>query len=392
MKRSTILLLFSIWLIAAVCFGQEINRHQPLMIYLFSSSTCEQCQQLKQEFLPRILKKFQGAVAYQHIPVDDPTAFKLQLMYEQAFDNKSDDSVKLFVGKQCLSGIKDIRSRLEMVISEELNQKSITITPRQILSQKNEYSSEQSLAKRFARFTPGVVILAGLIDGINPCAFITLVFFISVLSLLKKTKKEILLVGGVFALSVFLTYVLLGLGAFKLIKLASVNLGISRLISIIALILALGLAVFNLLDFLKYKHSHDPHELSLKLPKPIRKIINHLIRSKMQAKNLILGALVLGFLVSLLESMCTGQVYLPTIIYIFQQKKMLIKAFCYLILYNIMFIIPLLFVFGLAYAGISSMKINKFFSDNLALSKLLLAGVFFILAMVLVFSNTVWIR
>ncbi|MFH1062018.1 MAG: hypothetical protein V1747_03935 [Candidatus Omnitrophota bacterium] len=387
MKRSTILFLISILLIAAVSFSQEINKNQPLMIYLFSSSTCEQCEQLKKEFLPKILKKFQGLAAYQHIPVDDPAAFKLQLMYEQVFEVESDDSVKLFVGKQCLSGINAIQSNLESVISEQLNNQSSTITPRQIFAQKAEYSQDKSLMERFSRLTPGVVIFAGLIDGINPCAFITLVFFVSVLSLLKKTKKEILLVGGVFALSVFLTYVLLGLGAFKLIKLASVNLGISRVISIIALILALGLAVFNFLDFLKYKRSNNPNDLKLKLPKSIRRVINRLIRAKMQTRNLIFGALVLGFLISLLESVCTGQVYLPTIIYIFQQKKMLFKALFYLILYNIMFIVPLICVFAFAYLGVSSAEINKFFSRNLALSKLLLAILFFGLAMVLAFNG-----
>lgn len=389
MKISSILFLISMLLISAVSLAQGTTKNPPLMIYLFSSSTCEQCEQLKKEFLPRVLKKFQGAVAYQHISVDDETGFKLQLMYEQEFKANSDDAVKLFVGKQCLSGIKAIMSNLESVIAEELSNQSATITPRQIFLKKNEYNPEQSLIQRFSRFTPGVVALAGLIDGINPCAFITIVFFVSVLSLLKKTKKEILIVGGVFALSVFLTYVLLGLGAFKLIKLTAVNFGASRLLSIIALMLCLGLAVFNFLDYLNYKRSNNPNDLKLKLPKVIRITINRLIRSEMQTRNLIFGALVLGFLISLLESMCTGQVYLPTIIYIAQQKKMLFKSLAYLILYNIMFIVPLLCVFGFAYAGVSSARINKFFLDNLALTKLLLAVMFIILAMVLVFNAMV---
>lgn len=389
MKISRILFLISMLLISAVSLAQGTTKNPPLMIYLFSSSTCEQCEQLKKEFLPRVLKKFQGAMAYQHISVDDETGFKLQLMYEQEFKANSDDAVKLFVGKQYLSGIKAIRSNLESVIVEEISNQSATITPRQIFLKKNGYNPEQALIQRFSRFTPGVVALAGLIDGINPCAFITIVFFVSVLSLLKKTKKEILIVGGVFALSVFLTYIVLGLGAFKLIKLTAVNLGASRLVSIIALMLCLGLAVFNFLDYLNYKRSNNPNDLKLKLPKVIRTTINRLIRSEMQTRNLILGALVLGFLISLLESMCTGQVYLPTIIYIAQQKKMLFKSLAYLILYNIMFIVPLLSVFGFAYAGVSSARINKFFLDNLALTKLLLAVMFFILAMVLVFNAMV---
>jgi len=378
--------MLSIFLIVSVSFAQGVNKNQALMIYLFSSSTCEQCQQLKKEFLPKILKKFKGAVAYQHIPVDDAEAFNLQLMYEQAYAIEDDESVKLFVGNQALSGIKSIQLKLEDVISEELSNQSVTITPSQIIAQKKEYSPENPLADRFSRFTPGVVAFAGLIDGINPCAFITIVFFVSVLSLLKKTKREILIVGGMFALSVFLTYVLLGLGVFKLIKIYSVNGGISRVVSIIAFVLALGFAVFNFLDFLKYKHSKNPSEIKLKLPKFIRKMINQLIRKEMQTRNLILGALILGFLVSVLESMCTGQVYLPTIVYILQQKKIMVKSFIYLLLYNVMFILPLLSVFAFAYAGVSSSQINKFFAGNLGFSKLLLTGLFFVLALVLGFN------
>lgn len=387
MKRSTVLFAICIFLMAVVSFAQEIAKSQPLMIYLFSSSTCEQCNKLKKEFLPKILKKFQGAVAYQHISVDAPEAFKLQLMYEQAFAVENDESVKLFVGKQCLSGIKDIQSNLDAVILEELNKKSITITPSQMFANKNEYSPEKSLSERFSEFTPGIVAFAGLIDGINPCAFITIIFFVSVLSLLKKTKKEILIVGGVFSLSVFLTYVLLGVGVFKVIKIYSAHSGISRGISILAFILAVSLALFHWVDYLRYTSSNNPNDIKLKLPKLIRTTINRLIRSKMQTRNLILGSMILGFSVSLLESMCTGQVYLPTIAYILQQKKMLVKSFVYLLLYNIMFIIPLLCVFALTYEGVSSVKINKFFADNLGLTKLFLTILFFVLAIFLGFNG-----
>ncbi len=387
MKKSTILFVISILLISATSFGQEIAKSQPLMIYLFSSSTCEKCQKLKKEFLPQILKKFQGVVVYQYIPVDDEIGFKLQLMYEQHYDCSSDEAVKLFIGKQCLSGINNIQSRLEAAIIEESNNQAVTITPSQMIMLRGSGQENNSAIERFSAFTPGVVALAGIIDGINPCAFITIVFFVSVLFLLKKTKRETLIVGGFFTLSVFLTYLLLGLGAFRIIKVFSVNSGIAHLISLIAVLLVFCLAVYNFIDYLRYKNSNNIEDIKIKLPKVIRKLINHLIRSKMQTKNLILSSIILGFVVSLLESMCTGQVYLPTIVYIFQQKEMLLKPFSYLCLYNTMFIMPLLIVFGFAYFGMSSVKISKFFSQHLAIAKLLLAILFLVLAIFLVLSG-----
>ncbi|MBN1582121.1 MAG: hypothetical protein JXA89_15565 [Anaerolineae bacterium] len=54
------------------------------------------------------------------------------------------------------------------------------------------------------------VIVPGLIDGINPCAFATIIFFVSYLSIVRRRGQEILMVGIAFTLAVFLAY--LGFG------------------------------------------------------------------------------------------------------------------------------------------------------------------------------------
>ena len=54
---------------------------------------------------------------------------------------------------------------------------------------------------RFREFNPLVVAAAGLIDGINPCAFTTLTLFISYLTLARYPRRETALVGTSFILS-----------------------------------------------------------------------------------------------------------------------------------------------------------------------------------------------
>ena len=390
MKISTIVCLILLFFMSTISFASDVELKENLRIYLFASSTCKQCQELKNEFLPKIISKFGGRVSLQYIPVDDENAFSLQLKYENYYKNDSDDAVKLFVGNRCFSGEQEIKLSIEKAIEQQLISGAVTISPQQILKLDDVNTDDLLIAERFDEFSPFVVMFAGLADGINPCAFVTIVFFISVLSMLKKPKKEIIIVGGVFSLSVFLAYLLLGLGAIKAIKVVSVNYGISRFISIITFVLAVGLALINFIDYLEYRRSNNPDSIKLKLPKSIRRLINRLIASKMKTKNLILSAFVLGFLVSLLESMCTGQVYLPAIIYILGQKKMAVKALFYLILYNIMFIVPLLCVFGAAYMGVGYSKISKFFSNNVALSKLLLAILFVLLAFVLLLNIMIY--
>jgi cytochrome c biogenesis protein CcdA len=56
------------------------------------------------------------------------------------------------------------------------------------------------------------VVLAGLVDGLNPCAFATIIFFVSYLSLSGKKGKEILITGASFTVGVFIAYLLVVLG------------------------------------------------------------------------------------------------------------------------------------------------------------------------------------
>jgi hypothetical protein len=78
--------------------------------------------------------------------------------------------------------------------------------------------SEASIFARFRSFGAFTVAGAGLIDGLNPCAFATIVFFVSYLAFLDRKGREVLAVGGAFALGVFVTYLLVGLGMLRVLE------------------------------------------------------------------------------------------------------------------------------------------------------------------------------
>lgn len=90
---------------------------------------------------------------------------------------------------------------------------------------------------------------------------------------------------------------------------------------------------------------------------------------------LVASSLVSGFLISIFELACTGQVYFPTIAYMVQSGN---RSLGYLLLgvYNFGFIVPLLAVFFLAYAGVGSERITKAFQKNIGAVKLGLADLF----------------
>ncbi len=388
MKRLLILLLVS-----ASCL---LTAQEKLKIYLFASSTCEKCRYLKELILPDILETY-PEVSYEHIPVDDTENFKLQLLYEKHYTagvqasgfrqfGNENAAVKAFVGKTSLAGVKQIEAKLEDTVQRELASGNKTITPDEIkeLYQMQDVAGASKLvADKYDSFTWNAVAWAGLLDGINPCAFVTLVFFISVLANLRKSKKDIIVVGTLFSVAVFGTYLLLGIGALKFIKIISVQSGITKGINICMAGFCLLIGLISLLDVIRFHRNKKAGDFSLKLPKGIRKVINRQINTNMRKSHLWFWALFLGITVSLLESLCTGQVYLPTIA--IMVKRGSVEAFGLLAFYNLMFIVPLLAVFGLAFAGVSSKQVTDFFNRHLFLSKVLMMGLFFFLGIYLLF-------
>ncbi len=100
------------------------------------------------------------------------------------------------------------------------------------------------------------------------------------------------------------------------------------------------------------------------------------IRSGLKTHGLVVGSIVIGFLVALLESLCTGQVYLPTIVFVARSPTMRGDAIAYLLFYNLMFILPLIGVFIVAYCGVSSDRLGRLLRGNLAIVKLAMALLF----------------
>jgi hypothetical protein len=93
-----------------------------------------------------------------------------------------------------------------------------------------------------------------------------------------------------------------------------------------------------------------------------------------------LAAVATGFVVSILELACTGQVYLPTILFVSKAHEFRATAIGYLAIYNTMFIIPLLAVFLLVYLGTGSERLSIMFQRHISWVKLATSLVFFVLA------------
>lgn len=244
----------------------------------------------------------------------------------------------------------------------------------------------KNLVERFRSMSWLTIVLAGLVDGLNPCAFATLIFFVSYLTLSGRTGREVIFVGMSFTLGVFLAYLGVGLGLYKVLDLMGGLLNtIAKVVYGLTAVFCLVLAVFSFLDFLKARQG-KLDELSLKLPEGLRKRINAVIRKGRGSRAYVIGAFVTGLMISILELACTGQMYLPTIIFVSSLPELHNRAILYLVLYNLLFILPLVVVFVLAYYGTTSKELTKFLQKNAATVKIGMAVVFLVMGIWLILS------
>lgn len=222
------------------------------------------------------------------------------------------------------------------------------------------------------------ILAAGLLDGVNPCAFTTLVFLISALAVAGRSRIQVLQIGLFFSAAVFLTYLLIGLGFFQAIRMTSVFPAVAAVIRWILIAVLLAFAALSLYDYFQLRAGRQD-KILLQLPRTIKRRLHRDIKSRTRSAALIASSLVLGFLVSLFELACTGQVYFPTLVYLHQVRRDA-GSFSYLLLYNFAFILPLLIVFALSYWGISSQILSRLVQGSMKPVKLLLTALFLGLA------------
>jgi cytochrome c biogenesis protein CcdA len=183
--------------------------------------------------------------------------------------------------------------------------------------------------------TLGTVVIAGLIDGINPCAFTVLLLFVTaMLSTLQvnasadinAARARIVGLGSIYIASVFLTYLALGVGLLATSALFSRFHAPAR----VGALLAIGMGLWMLKDFCL--PGVGPQ---LAAPKIIGQWTVDAAR-RMTIPALIIG----GFLIGLCTVPCSGAVYLAVLSLLSMQSSVLV-GFAYLVLYNLMFILPL---------------------------------------------------
>ena len=294
---------------------------------------------------------------------------------------KRGDIVKLYIGEGYLSGEDLLQEDFTKLVSKY--QGKIAPPPWEKVTKEALKGGEEKIIDRFKRFSLWGVLVAGLIDGLNPCAFATIVFLVSYLSFLGKQTKEILTYGIVFTFGVFIAYIIAGMGLMAGFRQLSGFPMITKGIYLVIGTFAIVLGMISFYDYLLFRRGQVA-KMKLQLPMVLKKKIHGIIRKQTRSSKAgFIGTFTLGFVIAATEVVCTGQVYLPTIGYIMTVPELRVNAFLNLVLYNVMFIIPLVGVFVAAYYGVTSEKMALATKKRTGTVKLLTAVLFICLGVFL---------
>lgn len=189
------------------------------------------------------------------------------------------------------------------------------------------------------QLTIPLVMGAALVDAINPCAFAVLIILMSV-ALSIADKKRALWFGLAFSASIYISYFLMGLGLFTVIRAT----GISSAFYIVVIVIAAIVGLLNIKDYFWYGKG-----FLMEIPLKWRPALKRLIHSATSP----IGAFLIGFAVSLFELPCTGGPYI-VILGLLAKEVTRNVGILYLLLYNLIFISPLLILTWIIYKGLST--------------------------------------
>ncbi len=340
-------------------------------ITYFHKQGCQKCSRAV-KILKTLQAKHPNIVIEQRNAKTEQTLLEAMGILYQVSETKRMTTPAIFIGNTALIGELN-EQELENTVQKHLK---TGVQSRLKEAEGQLGTAESEIVNRFHGFGILTVAGAGLLDGVNPCAFATIVFFISYMNLVGRRRKEMLIAGGAFALAVFVTYLLLGIGTLSFMNYLNRFSGVATCVYLIAAMLTFGLAGLSLYDAVKAKQGKTK-DILLQLPLALKQRIHKVIREQTRTSGIIVGAIVIGFVISALELVCTGQVYLPTLTFVSGIEGMRANAIAYLLLYNFMFIVPLLVVFGCVFWGTTSAQLGGILQRHLVTVKVAISILLF---------------
>ena len=210
-------------------------------------------------------------------------------------------------------------------------------------SSSSGYDSPRSLEE----LTVVKIISLASVDAVNPCALAVLtLMLIAILTYNPKNRRNILLSGIAFTLSVFVMYLFYGLVIIRFFQLIQAITSIRLVLYAILGGVAIILGLLNLKDFFWYKPGGMMTEMPMRMRPKLKKIISGITSPK--------GAFLVGAFVTVFLLPCTIGPYV--IAGGILSALEILQTVPWLIIYNIIFVLPMLFITLFVYFGTTKVE------------------------------------
>lgn len=208
--------------------------------------------------------------------------------------------------------------------------------------------------------------IAGIIDGLNPCALAVLIFFFMLLLGYSKGRTNIMLLGFFFALGTFIVYFGAGKGVLHLFNYIGAAEKFGSYFYPAIIVLSFILAGISFRD--AYITKFNPSGSLLQLPRKVKETAHAVTETIMAKRITVFMAFLLGAAVTFLEFLCTGQVYLGVLAAI---NAMDSGANIHLAVFNIGFILPIIGITLMVSKVKSVAELTDYFYQRVWVIKLL---------------------
>lgn len=187
---------------------------------------------------------------------------------------------------------------------------------------------------------PLFTLIIGGLDGFNPCAMWVLSFLLT-LVIYAKSRIKILLIGGIFVIAsgvIYFLFMTAWLNIFMFV-------GYVKWLRIGVGLVAVVMGLINCKDFFFFKKGISltiPESAKPKLFKRMRAVIN-----TSAIPGVILGTIVLAVTANLIELLCTAGFPAIYTNILTAQNLSVVQYYFYLVLYNVIYVIPLTVIVGI---------------------------------------------
>lgn len=333
-----------------------------LSIQFFYNTHCGACHSAL-AFLEKYRSENPGIVIAYHDLFNSTENRDLFETYKAQYNRQYAAVPVIFMGNAVLEGSYAILENFDPLVKgyAELNTKGFSLPSLPQFSLPSQSKSDRT------GISIPLIVGAGLLDGINPCAFAVLVILLIYLMSLGSRQKMIL-AGIVYSAAVFFFYFLSGVGIFTAIQTTGMVKGFSFVAAMIAIIAGI----------LMIKDAFYPGKgPSLAIPEGRKGVISRYIE-----KSTVPSAFVLGILVGMFELPCTGGIYLA-ILSMISLRTDVSGGLGYLLIYNFAFILPLLIIIALVAWGLPPERVNEFRLEQRRVIRIIIGCIMFFFAAII---------